>query len=177
MADRKQERFRVVPIERDARIAQDIDGEQYYRQRGDTVISEVEIVSEVPFESEAGSTVIPKSDDVQQADYQVENPPQEEEEIYDAPDGYEDASDYDAYDYGNYDDYEHYEEEPVRRSKRAASRPAAKPWYKKIWLYLLLAGVMLVTGGILYLRGSKNYAAELAQIEKQVTEITKERYK
>ena len=75
----REERFRVVPIARDERIAQDIDGAQHYRQRSDTVIQEVEIVAETPFESEAGSTVIPKSDDVQQADYQVENPPQEEE--------------------------------------------------------------------------------------------------
>ena len=77
MADKREERFRVVPIARDERIGQDIDGDQYYRQRGDTVVDEVEIVSETPFQSETGSTVIPKSDDVQQVDYQVENPPME----------------------------------------------------------------------------------------------------
>ncbi len=166
MADKREERFRVVPIARDERIGQDIDGDQYYRQRGDTVVDEVEIVSETPFQSEAGSTVIPKSDDVQQVDYQVENPPMEEEVYYDEPEGYDDGEDYGSY------DYEDFEEEPARKSRRAASHPAGKPWYKKAWLYILLSGVLLVFGALFYIRGSQTYSAQLAVIEKNVAEIT-----
>jgi len=166
MADKREERFRVVPIARDERIAQDIDGDQYYRQRGDTVVDEVEIVSETPFQSDAGSTVIPKSDDVQQADYQVENPPMEEEVYYDAPESYEDES------YAYEQDYASQQEEPKRKSRRAASHPASKPWYKKAWLYILLSCVVLVFGAVLYIRTDQEYSVKLAQIEKQVAEIT-----
>ncbi|MBP3371992.1 MAG: hypothetical protein J6L88_05635 [Clostridia bacterium] len=167
MADKREERFRVVPIARDERIAQDIDGDQYYKQRGDTVVDEVEIVSETPFETAAGSTVIPKSDDVQQADYQVENPPVEEEVYYDEPEVYDEADDY-----GNYDGGDFEEEAPKRR--RAASHPGKKPFFKRAWVYIVLVLVLAAAGSVFYWKTGQTYASQLAVIQRQVADITEQ---
>ena len=59
--------FRVVPIEKDAAVGDEVDGEMYYRSRGDVVIQDVEIVSETPLSDAAEGKVFAKSSDVQHA--------------------------------------------------------------------------------------------------------------
>lgn len=160
--------FRVVPIEKDAAVGDEVDGEMYYRSRGDVVIQDAEIVSETPLSDAAEGKVFAKSSDVQHAAYQVENPPAEYEtyEDYDGEAPQEYAADEDA------EDDAPKKGRKSRKNRRSPSRPQKiRRWYQSLWLYGSLAAVVLIVLGALYFVSDSDYRAETAKIAERAAAI------
>ncbi len=166
MADRKTDRksrdegtFRVVPIEKDARMGEEIDGETYYRNRGDVVIQEAEVLEEKPLSQDGDGTLFRKSSDVQQAAYQIEHASQELEP--EAPEVQDVLPDDEA-------------TRSVRRKKRKAFWDGAfkGPWYRSIWLYCGV-GILLIVGiSLFYGLTLRNYRMQADHLANRVQEIS-----